>query len=74
MIFECDKEARPLDNIYALTTYERIGRHKIKKSSDDYQYNKWRQSLPDDCFKCCRFDRCSPNRKCEHNPYNKSGE
>ena len=64
-----DREAKPLDLIYRLTTYQ-VRRSSPKLNKHVTEYNRWRASLPDHCWECPRFDSCYPARKCAHNPAN----
>lgn len=71
MISNADKEATPLDPIYAISTAQRnsatpkVGR---KPGIDVVKWNEWRKSLPDSCWECRRFDNCYPARHCSKNP------
>ena len=30
------------------------------------EYNRWRASLPEQCWLCAYYDKCSPTHKCRH--------
>lgn len=32
------------------------------------EYNAWRNSLPEHCWHCANYDKCSPNHACAWNP------
>lgn len=68
MIHNCDKEARPLDAMYALTNYDKTAPPVSRKAD---AFNKWRQSLPARCWNCRRFDSCTPGNRCNYNPARK---
>lgn len=65
MIHNCDKEAQPLDAMYALTNYDKTASPVDRKADE---FNKWRQSLPNQCWNCARFDSCTPGNRCNYNP------
>ena len=50
--------AKPLDPIYASPKDVPSPGHEAER------YNKWRSRLPEHCWLCNNFDRCSPGHKC----------
>lgn len=68
MISNADKEATPLDPIYAISTKRINNGQSVKLDTRNEDYNRWRRSLPEHCWNCKIFDSCYPKRQCKHNP------
>jgi hypothetical protein len=60
-----DDRVHVLDPIYATTEGQR---HKDFPPMNHLaeHHNKWRAALPETCWLCNNFDRCSPGHKCRH--------
>lgn len=54
-----DDRVIPLDPIYA-------GARDIPVDNSAAQYNRWRARMPEHCWLCTYYDRCSPGHKCRH--------
>lgn len=60
-----DEIVVPLDPIYAIGQKTRtVG---VKVANNAPRWNRWRESLPDRCWNCGYFDKCTPYTKCRHN-------
>lgn len=62
-----EETAVPLDPIYAIGQKTRTVGTRPKVNSAP-KWNRWRESLPDHCWKCSMYDKCHPRQRCKWNP------
>lgn len=63
---KCDELRAYKGDIY-IPVYGSIADAKdvvVDRSAD--RHNRWREHLPEYCWLCRNFDRCSPGHKCRH--------
>ena len=56
---------KQLDPIYNLSEYDKRKEQKPLDRSAA-RHNAWRAKLPEHCWLCANFNRCSPGHKCRH--------